>query len=38
MRMDVAENPDWVAYVNIDVAFRAMSGGTRSRASPARSA
>ncbi|MBN9108281.1 MAG: substrate-binding domain-containing protein [Pseudonocardia sp.] len=24
--MDVAENPDWVAYVNIDVAFRAMLG------------
>jgi len=23
---DVAENPDWVAYVNIDVAFRAMLG------------
>lgn len=22
--VDVAENPDWVAYVNIDVAFRAM--------------
>jgi ribose transport system substrate-binding protein len=24
--VDVAENPDWVAYVNIDVAFRAMLG------------
>ncbi|WP_433502632.1 sugar ABC transporter substrate-binding protein [Pseudonocardia halophobica] len=24
--MDAAENPDWVAYVNIDVAFRAMLG------------
>ncbi|MDP9830590.1 sugar ABC transporter substrate-binding protein [Kineosporia succinea] len=24
--MDVAENPDWVAYVNIDTAFRAMLG------------
>ncbi len=23
---DVAENPDWVAYINIDVAFRAMLG------------
>lgn len=25
---DIAENPDWVAYVNIDVAFRAMLGAT----------
>ncbi|AWB93835.1 sugar ABC transporter substrate-binding protein [Aeromicrobium chenweiae] len=24
--VNVAENPDWVAYVNIDVAFRAMLG------------
>lgn len=24
--MDVAENPDWVAYVNIDTAYRAMLG------------
>ncbi|MFI1462262.1 sugar ABC transporter substrate-binding protein [Nocardia carnea] len=24
--MNVAENPDWVAYVNLDVAFRAMLG------------
>lgn len=24
--MDVAENPDWVAHVNIDTAFRAMLG------------
>ncbi|NKQ51753.1 sugar ABC transporter substrate-binding protein [Amycolatopsis sp. K13G38] len=24
--MDVAENPDWVAYVNLDVTFRAMLG------------
>jgi ribose transport system substrate-binding protein len=24
--MDVAENPDWVAYVNLDAAFRAMLG------------
>lgn len=24
--VDAAENPDWVAYVNIDVAFRAMLG------------
>lgn len=24
--MNAAENPDWVAYVNIDVAFRAMLG------------
>jgi ribose transport system substrate-binding protein len=24
--MDAAENPDWVAYVNIDVTFRAMLG------------
>ncbi|GEL25395.1 hypothetical protein PSU4_43490 [Pseudonocardia sulfidoxydans NBRC 16205] len=24
--MNVAENPDWVAYVNVDVAFRAMLG------------
>lgn len=26
VRMNVAENPDWVAYTNIDVAFRAMLG------------
>ncbi|MET0929755.1 MAG: substrate-binding domain-containing protein [Aeromicrobium sp.] len=26
VRTDVAENPDWVAYVNIDTAFRAMLG------------
>lgn len=26
VRMDIAENPDWVAYVNIDTAFRAMLG------------
>ncbi len=24
MRADVAENPDWVAYVNLDTAFRGM--------------
>ena len=24
--VDVAENPDWVSYVNLDVAFRAMLG------------
>lgn len=24
VRVDIAENPDWVAYVNIDTAFRAM--------------
>lgn len=24
--VNIAENPDWVAYVNIDVAFRAMLG------------
>jgi len=24
MRMDAAENPDWVAHVNLDTAFRAM--------------
>lgn len=24
MRMDVSESPDWVAYVNLDTAFRAM--------------
>jgi ribose transport system substrate-binding protein len=26
VRMDAAENPDWVAYVNLDTAFRAMLG------------
>jgi ribose transport system substrate-binding protein len=26
VRVDVAENPDWVAYVNMDTAFRAMLG------------
>jgi len=26
VRVDIAENPDWVAYVNIDTAFRAMLG------------
>lgn len=26
VKVNVAENPDWVAYVNIDVAFRAMLG------------
>ncbi|MGJ9421411.1 sugar ABC transporter substrate-binding protein [Aeromicrobium sp. CF3.5] len=26
VEVNVAENPDWVAYVNIDVAFRAMLG------------
>lgn len=28
VRMDAAENPDWVAYVNLDTAFRAMLGAT----------
>jgi len=26
MRANLAENPDWVAYVNLDTAFRAMLG------------
>jgi ribose transport system substrate-binding protein len=26
VRMDAAENPDWVSYVNLDTAFRAMLG------------
>lgn len=26
VRMDAAENPDWVAYVNLDTAFRGMLG------------
>jgi ribose transport system substrate-binding protein len=26
MRSDAAENPDWVSYVNLDTAFRAMLG------------
>lgn len=26
MRANVAENPDWVSYVNLDTAFRAMLG------------
>ena len=26
MRADAAENPDWVAYVNLDTTFRAMLG------------
>ena len=26
MRMDAAENPEWVAYVNLDTTFRAMLG------------
>ncbi len=28
VRMDAAENPDWVSYVNLDTAFRAMLGAT----------